>query len=64
MADLGSEVTRGVPCGSLQGRAALRAAGGTPTLGETAPYEVDDFQAVALGQIGFRPLASRDDVAV
>jgi hypothetical protein len=46
------------------GRDALRTAGGTPALRKSPTYEVDDFQAVALGQFGFCPPGSRDDIAV
>jgi len=71
MADLGSEVTRGVPgVGFCRWRRfgfaqdGPRTEGGTPALRDPSPYEVDDFQVVALDQIGFRPLVSRNDVAV
>jgi len=40
-------------------------AGGTPALRKpSAAYEVDDFQLVAFGQVGFRPLGSGHEVAV
>jgi hypothetical protein len=57
MADLGDEVTRRVPYCS-------NAEGGTPALREPTPYEVDDFQAIAIGEVGIGPLCPRDDVEV
>ena len=64
MADLGCEVTRGVPALPARGDA-LATAGGTPALqGPSAAYEVDDFQLIAFRQMGFGPLLARDDISV
>jgi len=72
MADLRDEVTRGVPAHPLRADT-LRTAGGpvpseaegTPVLrNPSAAYEVDDFQLVALGEVGFGPLAPRDNIAI
>jgi hypothetical protein len=57
MADLGGEVTRGVP--------RIACEGGTPALQRpSAAYEVDDFQLIAFRQLGFGPLLARDDISV
>lgn len=65
MAELGDGVTRGVPALRLGLQDALRTTGGALALrNPSAAYEVDDFQLVAFGQVGFGPLLAWDDAAV